>query len=296
MKAKTMKLFSFLVTLVFISQSFVLVFFIYRAVSLDQRDNQLQLQIQNISRTNAETQSTVNYLQKTINGSHIQVQSKPAAAISSGQEDISVLVQNVQKGVVTIKTDYAEGSGFFITSDGYVVTNAHVLENGNYADVYTFDGKRHDSTLIGYDLNMDIAVLKIDGTYQALTLGNSDNVKVGERAVALGNPYGLSFSVTEAGSTFSEPKLTINSPPVNESLSTEIDPELTLIFPQRGAKPPLWVAFQSTEVPVVSSIKVSPFCVAAVCSVVVFALSVDEPPQDASNKSAGSAKNNFLMV
>ena len=197
MKAKTMKLFSFLVTLVFISQSFVLVFFIYRAVSLDQRDNQLQLQIQNISRTNAETQSTVNYLQKTINGSHIQVQSKPAAAISSGQEDISVLVQNVQKGVVTIKTDYAEGSGFFITSDGYVVTNAHVLENGNYADVYTFDGKRHDSTLIGYDLNMDIAVLKIDGTYQALTLGNSDNVKVGERAVALGNPYGLSFSVTE---------------------------------------------------------------------------------------------------
>lgn len=85
------------------------------------------------------------------------------------------------------------GSGFFISSDGYIVTNAHVAGNAVKIVVTTIDGKQHNARLVGADELTDIALLKVDdgGPFPALKLGNSDDVIVGEWTIAMGNPFGL---------------------------------------------------------------------------------------------------------
>ena len=92
----------------------------------------------------------------------------------------------------------AAGSGFVISSDGYIVTNYHVIDSATSIKVNFADNKTYDATLVGGDKNQDIAVLKIDA--QGLTpvrLGNSDNLVVGEQVVAIGNPLGeLTYSMT----------------------------------------------------------------------------------------------------
>lgn len=111
--------------------------------------------------------------------------------------DFSGIIEQEIKGVVTIKTDVAQGTGFLITDDGYIVTNEHVLSEGHFANVYTYDGGKYSAELIGYQPVMDIALLKIDGSFSKLTLGNSDDTKIGEKVIAIGNPLGLSFTATE---------------------------------------------------------------------------------------------------
>jgi len=112
--------------------------------------------------------------------------------------DFSGVIQDVIPAVVSVSTDVAQGSGFIILNDGYVVTNAHVLSGGSYVRVLTYEStKWKTAKLIGVDDAMDIAVLKIDGSYNPLEFENSDNLKVGEKVIALGNPLGLSFSVSE---------------------------------------------------------------------------------------------------
>ncbi len=84
------------------------------------------------------------------------------------------------------------GSGFLISSDGYVISNAHVIGNASKVVVTLTDGTKHDAKIIGSDDLTDIALLKIDGNnFPYLKLGNSDEVIVGEWAIALGNPFGL---------------------------------------------------------------------------------------------------------
>jgi serine protease Do len=84
------------------------------------------------------------------------------------------------------------GSGFLISSDGYVISNSHVIGNASKVVVTLTDGSKHDAKIIGTDDLTDIALLKIDGNnFPYLKLGNSDDVIVGEWAIALGNPFGL---------------------------------------------------------------------------------------------------------
>ena len=89
------------------------------------------------------------------------------------------------------------GSGFLISSDGYVVTNRHVVERADEISVILHDEKRYLAKLIGIDDSMDIALLKIDaGNLPFLRLGNSDKMRVGDTVLALGYPLYLGFSVT----------------------------------------------------------------------------------------------------
>ena len=111
--------------------------------------------------------------------------------------DFSGIVEDAVKSVVTIRTDLSQGTGFIISNDGYVVTNAHVMEGAKAAGIYTYDGEQHQVSPIGYDTNLDIALLKISGSYKRLTLANSNNVNVGEKVIAIGNPLGLQFSVSQ---------------------------------------------------------------------------------------------------
>ena len=92
------------------------------------------------------------------------------------------------------------GSGIILTSDGYIVTNNHVIENADEITVVLSDGKSYKANLTGADSRTDLAVLKIDGTnLPYATLGNSSELQVGELAVAIGNPLGNELAGTVTG-------------------------------------------------------------------------------------------------
>jgi len=91
----------------------------------------------------------------------------------------------------------ASGSGVIISQDGYVVTNNHVIENANKIEVVLNDKRSYIAELVGADKNTDLAVLRIsDSELPYLKLGNSDEVKVGQWVVAVGNPFNLNSTVT----------------------------------------------------------------------------------------------------
>jgi serine protease Do len=89
------------------------------------------------------------------------------------------------------------GSGFIISSDGYIVTNDHVAGNATDITVTLVGGKQMKAKLIGTDATSDVCLLKVDGSnLPSVSLGNSDDVMIGEWAIALGNPFGL-FEVND---------------------------------------------------------------------------------------------------
>ncbi|HEY3876155.1 MAG TPA: trypsin-like peptidase domain-containing protein [Candidatus Kapabacteria bacterium] len=91
----------------------------------------------------------------------------------------------------------ALGSGFIISADGYILTNDHVAGNATKIIVTTTDGSQYDAKLVGTDQNSDVSLLKIDGKHLPyLKLGNSDDLAVGEWAIAMGNPFGL-FTIND---------------------------------------------------------------------------------------------------
>ena len=91
----------------------------------------------------------------------------------------------------------ALGSGFIISPDGYILTNDHVAGNATKIIVTTTDGSQYNAKLIGTDRNADVSLLKIDGKhFPDIKHGNSDDVLVGEWAIAMGNPLGL-FSIND---------------------------------------------------------------------------------------------------
>jgi serine protease Do len=93
----------------------------------------------------------------------------------------------------------AQGSGFFISEDGYVVTNNHVVEDGTNFTVVTDNGDELDAKLIGTDPRTDLAVLKVDGGSRKFTyvdFADDSKVRVGDWVVAVGNPFGLGGTVT----------------------------------------------------------------------------------------------------
>ncbi len=134
------------------------------------------------------------------NASKIEVQTVDAGTEMSVQQ---VAALN-QPSIVEIQTEmvtngsflqqYVQtgaGSGIIISQDGYIVTNNHVIEDATSITVRTSDGTSYSAQLVGTDSRTDIAVLKIDATgLQPVTLGNSDNLNVGDTAIAIGNPLG----------------------------------------------------------------------------------------------------------
>jgi serine protease Do len=97
--------------------------------------------------------------------------------------------------------EVAAGSGFFVSSDGYIITNKHVVDTpGAVYTVYTNDGKTHAAKVVARDPLLDIAVVKIAGSgYPALALGNSDDIQVGQTAIAIGNALGEFSNTVSVG-------------------------------------------------------------------------------------------------
>jgi len=113
--------------------------------------------------------------------------------------DFSAIVNEVLQSVVSVSTNLGQGSGAIIHSKGYVVTNVHVISGASAIRVTTYSGKTYNvNAIAGYDEGSDIAVLKFSApNLKSLNFGNSDDVKVGEKVIAAGNPAGLAFTVTE---------------------------------------------------------------------------------------------------
>ena len=117
--------------------------------------------------------------------------------LKSGQGDFSAVIEEAVKGVVGVSTDVSLGSGVLVTDKGYVVTNYHVIDDSNEINVITYDRGIFVAEFIGADLKRDLALLKIDGDHDFLQIGDSDSLQVGNKVIAIGNPLGLSFSVSE---------------------------------------------------------------------------------------------------
>lgn len=93
--------------------------------------------------------------------------------------------------------DQGSGSGVLISADGYIVTNNHVIEGAQEVGVILSTGDEYKATVVGADSRTDLAVLKIDGSnLPYATLGSSSDLRVGELAVAIGNPLGQEFAGT----------------------------------------------------------------------------------------------------
>jgi len=91
----------------------------------------------------------------------------------------------------------SHGSGFIISEDGYIVTNNHIIQGASSITVLTHEGKEYRARLIGSDVEADVAVVQIEGSnFPKLQFGDSDKIEVGEWVVALGNPAGLSHSLS----------------------------------------------------------------------------------------------------
>ena len=143
--------------------------------------------------------------------SFIDYQNKDAHILDAYSKTISGVAARVSQSVVHIQVDKkvhdprtgkqtiapASGSGFVISSDGYIVTNHHVIEDAIKIIVLFSDGRQMQADLKGADPSTDIAVLKIyDSNLKVLTFANSDALQAGQIAVAIGNPLGLQYTVT----------------------------------------------------------------------------------------------------
>ena len=143
---------------------------------------------------------------------------------------VAEITKKTQASVVEIKTESVSsdswmqqyvtegaGSGVIIKSNGYIVTNNHVIEDANKITVTTQDDKSYTAKVVGSDSNNDIAVLKISAkNLTAATYGNSDQLSVGDLAVAIGNPLGeLGGTVTSGIISALDRELTIDGKTMN---------------------------------------------------------------------------------
>ena len=105
----------------------------------------------------------------------------------------------VQVSVVRGESDGGMGSGFVYSDEGYVITNQHVVQDAERVMITFLDGEAYIGNVIGTDRDLDIAVVKVEPTntyLQPIKIGDSSKLKVGEKIAAIGNPFGLSGSMT----------------------------------------------------------------------------------------------------
>jgi serine protease Do len=146
---------------------------------------------------NAEIRNKINELTENLFGIQDSFETEVSNLKAKTSSDFSGIIKKTVNAVVTIKTKTAQGTGFIISEEGYVITNAHVLTGGVFANAITADKETIPMEVLGFDIRLDIALLKILPQTSFLEFTTSENVEIGEKVIAIGNPLGLSFSVSE---------------------------------------------------------------------------------------------------
>lgn len=119
------------------------------------------------------------------------------ALLDAYSEAVSGAVDRVGPAVVRVEHSRGGGAGVVFTPDGFVLTNSHVVHGPAGSAVTLADGRQIRATLVGDDPHTDLAVLRIDGTSLPwASLGDSRGLRVGQIAIAIGNPYGFHHSAT----------------------------------------------------------------------------------------------------
>ncbi|MDO4458747.1 MAG: trypsin-like peptidase domain-containing protein [Clostridia bacterium] len=151
---------------------------------------------------NAETENSQPDIKYEPYTDGIKINSRPKGEELNAQQ----VYEKVLPSTVTIKATVTDsegnsadgyGTGIFITEDGFIITNSHVISNtkSTKVTITTSDGTEHDCVTVGFDKTTDIAILKIDGNgYTAAELGDADELAIGEWVIAIGNPGGEGFS------------------------------------------------------------------------------------------------------
>lgn len=109
----------------------------------------------------------------------------------SYEEVYAKCIPSVVSLTVTLSDGYSTGTGIVLSTSGYILTNEHVISGGSSASVLTWDDQNYDARLVGYDVQTDLAVLKIDAMgLQAASFGDSGLLAVGQSVLAIGDPLG----------------------------------------------------------------------------------------------------------
>jgi S1-C subfamily serine protease len=126
-----------------------------------------------------------------------QTVTRVARTVSNAVVHLNVTKPTNQRNAQQPNNPAGSGSGFIISSDGYVVTNSHVVNGATRIEASLPDGRTFLAHTLGDDPATDIAVLKIEGENLAtMAFGESDQLQVGQIAIAIGNPFGFQYSVT----------------------------------------------------------------------------------------------------
>nr|WP_319489397.1 trypsin-like peptidase domain-containing protein [uncultured Caproiciproducens sp.] len=152
--------------------------------------------------------------------SGITIQSEPTTGALNAKD----VYKNVVESVVGVETTVAgttesqggviQGTGIVATKDGYILTNAHVVNysRANKVKVVLHDKKEYEATVVGYDKTSDIAVLRINANnLSAAVFGNADQLEIGDSVIAIGNPGGMEYSSSLTGGYVSALNRTIES-------------------------------------------------------------------------------------
>ena len=141
------------------------------------------------------------------NGNHLETVGEVTAIQTSSKFSLMEIFEKTEASVVQVNVRSADGrimpgsmgSGFVYSDDGYIITNNHVIDNAKKVTVTFLDGESYIAQIIGTDSDLDLAVLKVQtgSTYlQPIPIGDSSQLKVGQEIAAIGNPFGLSGSMT----------------------------------------------------------------------------------------------------
>lgn len=140
------------------------------------------------------------------NGHDVSIVGEPATSYSKSLSLIEIF-KNSEPGVVRVNVQRTEGdltptgvgSGFVFDKKGHIITNAHVVEGATKVVITFLDGRSYNADIVGVDTFTDVAVIKVNADLSLLhplPLGDSSNLQVGEPIAAIGNPFGLSGSMT----------------------------------------------------------------------------------------------------
>jgi S1-C subfamily serine protease len=114
-----------------------------------------------------------------------------------GGVNLAAIAERALKSVASVETTGGKGSGTIVTDDGYILTNKHVIEGASIIVVTLSDGTRYKAELVATSSRYDLALLETGTETRGISFANSDNAKPGQTVLALGNPAGLSFTVTD---------------------------------------------------------------------------------------------------